>query len=268
MAEGLASAMGTVTLPLPSSGNGSRRPPKLLGSRPAGRHRRGGGPPAGALRGLAGPRRPGGRWVGAARPPDRLAVGRGRHRRHLPDQRRAGTGRGGARGTATRSPGAPAATPCSPPPPGPGCGAAAPPGGGTGRDLERHAVLLPALVPRAPHRLPPPRPRRDVADGPAAPAGPDRRGGRSPGGPSPLPQQPHRHPLPVVERGDRRRCSVWPRTGCRWPRPGWSPGSRPAAADRPPRWWWRWGGWCRSSASTCSSSRWSGSRRRSPTCGR
>ena len=41
-----------------------------------------------------------------------------------------------------------------------------------GRDLERHAVLQPAVVPQPADHLPPPRPRRDVEDGAAPRAWP------------------------------------------------------------------------------------------------
>ncbi len=65
---------------------GRRAPSRPRGP---GRDRRRGRPPAHPLRGLARPRRPRGRRLRAPRPQGRLAVGRGRARRHLPHLGRA-----------------------------------------------------------------------------------------------------------------------------------------------------------------------------------
>ena len=44
---------------------------------------------------------------------------------------------------------------------------------------------------------------------------------------------------------DRRDARPARPTGSRWPRRASTPATRPAACARPPRSWWRWGGWCR-----------------------
>ena len=116
--------------------------------------------------------------------------------------------------------------------------------------------LSPALVPRAPHRPPAPRPCRDVGHGPPADAGPDGERGRTADRPALLPLEPHRHALRFVPP---TRSSTAPPAG----RPrhrGPTRGGRALRAGRPapaphrsssPS-----GGWCPSSASTCSCGRW------------
>ena len=128
------------------------------------------GPP-GPLRRLARSRRPRGGWFGAPRAPGRLAVGGRRARCHLPDLGRDRVARGAH---PRRVPGGPPGRPLRRVP---RCGLGGPPNGAptrgrAGRDLERHALLLAALVPGPAHRLPPPRARRDVAHGAAADAWP------------------------------------------------------------------------------------------------
>ena len=81
-----------------------------------------------------------------------------------------------------------------------------------GRDLERDALPQPAVVPRASHRLPPPRPCRDVADGSLAPPGPGRERLRG-AAPPPLPAKPDRHPVRLVPRRDCRHAADPRRAG-------------------------------------------------------
>ena len=157
------------------------------------------------------------------------ALGRGRYRRDrcrtsaVPNGagvHRAGRLPGGPAGRAVR--GLPAVASGRPPRP-------PTPGRRTGRDLERHAVLLAAVVPGPADRLPPPRPRRDVADGPARPGWPGRGDDRrAPVGAAALPAEPGRHPVRVVHAARSSTCCACPRTGSRWPRRASSPGSRPA----------------------------------------
>ena len=128
-----------------------------------------------------------------------------------------------------------------------------------GRDLERHALLLAPVGPLPAHRLPPPRPRRDVEDGPPRRAGRERLRHRAPAGPSRLPPDPDRDPVLVVQAGDRRPAGHPRPRGCRSRPRVSSPSSRPAASAPPSRWWRRSAGWCRSSGSTCSSRPWSSS---------
>ena len=99
-------------------------------------------------------------------------MGPGRPRRDHADveRRRATAPSPGA--TATGWCGSRAATPSSPAAPLSGLGRAAGPTRRPGRDLERDAVLLAPLGPLPEDRVPPPRPRRDVADGDVADAWP------------------------------------------------------------------------------------------------
>ena len=176
------------------------------------RHRRRGRTPAHPLRGLAGPRRPRGGRLGAPRPQGRLAVGRRRARRHLPHLRRARAARGA---DPRRLPGPAPVRPLRRVPRR-GLGGhphGAPTGRRAGRDLERHALPLPAVVPRPAHRLPAPRPRRDVGHGAAAHPGPPRRHRGAPRRAALLPLEPDRHAVRVVARRDRRDAAACPRTG-------------------------------------------------------
>ncbi len=66
-----------------------------------------------------------------------------------------------------------------------------------------------------------------------------------------LPAEPDRHPVRFLEAGDRRASAHPCRTGCRCRLRASSPSSTPPASARRSRWWWRSGVWCRSSASTC-----------------
>ena len=115
-----------------------------------------------------------------------------------------------------------------------------------GRDLERHALPLAAVVPGAAHRLPAPRARRDVGHGPAAGAGPAGQRHGAPGGAALLPAQPDRDALGVLADRDRRACSACPRRTCRSRPPGvdarFTPGRPPFAHAA---WWWPSAAWCR-----------------------
>ena len=119
------------------------------------------------------------------------------------------------------------------------------------RDLERDAVLQPAVVPQPADHLPPPRARRDVEDGPAPGA---RRVGppaRAPGRPALLPAQPDRHPVALLQGGDRRAAASPARSHHRHPARGRAPvlSGRRALGDAAGA--WPSDAWCRSSGSTC-----------------
>ena len=87
------------------------------------------------------------------------------------------------------------------------------PGRRPGRDLERDAVPVTPVVPRAAHRVLAPRPRRDVGHGPAAHAGPAGRSDGAPDRTALLPLEPHRDAVRVVAPRDRRDAPPAARPG-------------------------------------------------------
>ena len=194
--------------------------------------------------GLAGLRRPRGRRFGAARPPDHLGVGRRRPRRV--DDHVVGA-RCPVRGPAQRLPGGAAVGTVLGVPPDRGGGGrrADRLRGRPGRDLERHAVPLPPVGPVPPGGLPPPRPRRDVEDGPAPGTGPTGLRHRAPCRPAVLPAQPGGHAVVLVEGGDRGAPGHRRAAGDRGPAGGRTPILARAASAPTSPWWWPWAGWSR-----------------------
>ena len=131
------------------------------------------------------------------------------------------------------------------------------PGRRPGRDLERHALLLAALVPRAPasSSCTTSTPRcgawcsRRPWPGWATRSSAGWRRASTGGSRIVTLSESSRHEI-VDMLGPARP------SGSRSPRRGSTPASRPAASARPCRWSWPWAGWCRSSASTSSSRPW------------
>ena len=152
---------------------------------------------------LARLRRPRGRRLGAPRPSGGVGLGRGRPRRdhdHVIGPRR-------PTGDPTGwLPGGPAVRTVLGVPPDHAVRAVGSIGGGDGlvEIWNGMPFLLAAVGPEPAGRLPASRPRRDVEDGPAPRTGRTGLRHRAPAGTARLPPQPDRHPVLVVQGGDRR----------------------------------------------------------------
>ncbi len=180
--------------------------------RQARRHRRRGRPAPGEHARVARPRRSRGRRFGAARLEHRQAVGRSGHRGEHPDVVR---GRAPAGVVARRLPRDPQGRSV---PRVPACRVQRDDGLArwprrSGRDLERHAVLLTAVVAHRARHVAAPRARGDVADDAAAAARRVRQLRRVEGGATHLPPHVDGHVVRVEQARDGARPRIPGRSG-------------------------------------------------------